>query len=70
MMNLTKEELKHDLRRNISSILAGTTMLNRKISKEDVKIKEILEEMGVQCENTLKLIENLFENKIEIKMEV
>ena len=68
-MSLTKEEVKHDLKRNISSVLAGTTMLSHKISDGDIKIKEIIEEMGAQCERTLNLIENFFDNEKKIKNE-
>ena len=70
------EDVRHDLKRNISSVLSGTIMLNREIPRDRLnsKIKDILEEMAIQCENTLKIVDDFFTNnenkKKTIKLEV
>ena len=66
-MNLTKEEIKHDLKRNISSILSGTTMIMNKIPKIDIYIQETIEEIEKQCEQTFKLLDIFTESKDENK---
>ena len=66
-MNLTKEEIKHDLKRNISSILSGTTMIMNKIPKIDIYIQETIEEIEKQCEQTFKLLDIFTESKDEKK---
>ena len=58
------EDVRHDLKRNISSVLSGTIMLNREMPRDRLnsKIKDILEEMTIQCENTLKIVDDFFTN--------
>lgn len=60
------EQYAHDLKRNISAVLAGTTILQRKTQGDSDK-KNILSEMSHQCEETLTLLEKLFKDLENIK---
>lgn len=54
------QSIKHDLKRNLSSILAGTTLLLKYSDALSVDDKNILTEMSKQCEETIKIFEKFF----------
>lgn len=49
--------IKHDLKRNLAAIRAGTELIKR---GKDSNYTKIIEEMSLQSERTLKLLEKLF----------
>jgi K+-sensing histidine kinase KdpD len=53
------QSIKHDVKRNLSSILAGTTLLLKNSDALSADDKNILIEMSVQCEETIKIFEKL-----------
>ena len=53
------QSIKHDLKRNLSSILAGTTLLLKNSDALSADAKDILIEMSTQCEDTIKIFEKL-----------
>lgn len=61
------EQYAHDLKRNISAVLAGTTILQRKTTSGESDKKNILSEMSHQCEETLNLLEKLFKDLENVK---
>ena len=64
-----KANYSHDLKRNLSSIMAGTTLLLKGAEDISLERKKILIEMSAQCEETINLLDKLFNdlrrNKIE-----
>ena len=65
-MKLTADQYAHDLKRNVSAVLAGATILLRKTAQTDPERQSVLREMSQQCEATLNLLDKLFK-EIEIK---
>jgi hypothetical protein len=59
-------DLLHDLRRNASSVLAGLTLLERRVQNSDLEAKTILSEMKRQCEETLTLLATKLESKTPV----
>jgi len=59
-MTLTIEQYAHDLKRNVSAVLAGTSILTRKPGQADTDKQNVLREMASQCEETLELLNQLF----------
>lgn len=59
---MTKEESnhRHDLKRNISAILAGVRHCSKKVADDDHYSQRVLEEMKESCFKALEAYEKLF----------
>ena len=54
---------RHDVKRNISSVLAGIENFSNKMPADDVYSLRILEEMRNDCHKALKAFEALIKKK-------
>lgn len=63
-------DLRHDLRRNLSSINAGVQLLKGKKPDQLGEMVDIIQELSEQTKETTELLDNLFSNyNFELKKE-